>query len=115
MTGKKADDTFKGRVVIQRMIREVGGGTSYLALTKTNYSDSALLMKLKLRVLRTDHENEFTVREFVEYCAIENVHRQHTTPYNAQQNSGIEHQNGTVVATAMSMLKAKGLPGWYMW
>jgi hypothetical protein len=84
MTGKKADDTFKGRVVIQRMIREVGGGTSYLVLTKTNYSDSVLLMKLKFRVLRTDHGNEFTVRKFVEYCAIENVRRQHTTPYNPQ-------------------------------
>jgi hypothetical protein len=34
-------------------------------------------------------------------------------PYSPQQNSVIEHQNGTVVATAKSMLKAKGLPGWF--
>jgi hypothetical protein len=35
--------------VIQRVIREVDGGTSYPALTKTNYSDWALLMKVKLK------------------------------------------------------------------
>lgn len=35
--------------VIQRVIREVGGGSSYSTLTKTNYSDWALLMKVKLK------------------------------------------------------------------
>jgi hypothetical protein len=49
--GKRSgdDDTFKDGVVIQRVIREVGGGSSYPALTKTNYSDWALLMKVKLK------------------------------------------------------------------
>ena len=37
-----------GGAVVQRVIREVGGGTSYPALTKTNYSDWAALMKVKL-------------------------------------------------------------------
>jgi hypothetical protein len=36
--------------VIQRMIREVGGGSSYPTLTKLNYSDWALLMMVKLKV-----------------------------------------------------------------
>jgi hypothetical protein len=52
MAGGKStgdNDTFKYRVVIQRVIREVGGGSSYPALTKTNYSDWALLMKVKLK------------------------------------------------------------------
>jgi hypothetical protein len=31
------------------VIHEVGGGSSYPALTKTNYSDWALLMKVKLK------------------------------------------------------------------
>jgi hypothetical protein len=44
------DDTSKYGVVIQRMICEVGGGSSYPALTKTNYSDWALLMKVKLKM-----------------------------------------------------------------
>jgi hypothetical protein len=39
MKGKKADDTSKDRVVILRVIREVGRGTSYPVLTKTNYFD----------------------------------------------------------------------------
>jgi hypothetical protein len=36
-------------VMIQRVVHEVGGGTSYLVLTKTNYSDWACLMKVKLK------------------------------------------------------------------
>jgi hypothetical protein len=49
--GKRScdNDTFKDRVVIQRVIHEVGGGSSYPALTKTNYSDWALLIKVKLK------------------------------------------------------------------
>jgi hypothetical protein len=52
MTGGKRsgdDDTSKVGVVIQRVFREVGGGSSYPALIKTNYSDWALLMKVKLK------------------------------------------------------------------
>jgi hypothetical protein len=50
--GKRSgdDDTSKDRVVIQRVIHEVGDGSSYPALTKTNYSDWTLLMKVKLKV-----------------------------------------------------------------
>jgi hypothetical protein len=43
------DDTSKDGVVIQRVICEVDDGSSYPALTKTNYSDWALLMKVKLK------------------------------------------------------------------
>jgi hypothetical protein len=50
--GKRSgdDDTSKDGVVIQRVICEVGGGSSYPALTKTNYSDCALLIKVNLKV-----------------------------------------------------------------
>jgi hypothetical protein len=44
------NDTSKDGVVIQRVIREFGDESSYPALTKTNYSDWALLMKVKLKV-----------------------------------------------------------------
>jgi hypothetical protein len=49
--GKRSgdDDTSKDGVVIQRVIREVDGGSSYTALTKTNYSDWMLLIKVKLK------------------------------------------------------------------
>jgi hypothetical protein len=49
MMGKKVDDISKDGVVIQRVIHEVGDGTSYPAITKTNYSDWVLLMKVKLK------------------------------------------------------------------
>jgi hypothetical protein len=51
--------------------------------------------------------------EFTDYHAAEGVHHQHTAPYSRQQNNIIERQNGTVLATARSLLKAKGLPGWF--
>lgn len=47
---KKGDiSAGSGDVVIQRVVREVSGRSSYPTLTKTNYSDWALLMKIKLK------------------------------------------------------------------
>jgi transposase InsO family protein len=68
---------------------------------------------LKLKALHTDRGGEFTTMEFANYCAAEGMHRQHTMYYNSQQNGIIEHQNGMMVATTRSLLKAKGLPGWF--
>jgi hypothetical protein len=53
MAGGKSigdNDTSKDRVVIQRVIHEVGGRSSYPTLTKTNYSNWVLLMKVKLKM-----------------------------------------------------------------
>jgi hypothetical protein len=41
---------------------------------------------LKLKALRTNYGGKFTVTEFTDYCAAEDVHHQHTTPYSPQQN-----------------------------
>jgi hypothetical protein len=52
MAGGKSignNDTFIDGVVIQRVIREVDGESSYPTFTKTNYSDWALLMNVKLK------------------------------------------------------------------
>ena len=38
----------------------------------------------KLRVLRTDHDGEFTSVEFAAYCADQGVKRHHTAPYSPQ-------------------------------
>jgi hypothetical protein len=38
-----------GGGVVQRVIGEVGGASSYPTLTKSNYNDWALLMKVKLK------------------------------------------------------------------
>jgi transposase InsO family protein len=39
---------------------------------------------LKLKALHTDRGGKFTAAEFVDYCAANGVHRQHTTPYSPQ-------------------------------
>jgi hypothetical protein len=46
--GSGGDDPSGGGAV-QQVIREVGRGSSYPTLTKMNYSDWALLMKVKLK------------------------------------------------------------------
>jgi hypothetical protein len=43
--------------VIQRVVCEVTSGTSYPALTKTNYSEWARLMKVKLKARAIDVGN----------------------------------------------------------
>ena len=52
MAGEKdprKEDASASSGVIQRVVREVSGGISYPILTKTNYSDWALLMTVKLK------------------------------------------------------------------
>jgi hypothetical protein len=67
----------------------------------------------KLLGLRTDRGGEFTSKEFMEYCAVDGMHRQLTAPYSPQQNGGVERQNAMVVGTTSSLLKEKGLPAWF--
>lgn len=66
----------------------------------------------KLGALRTDRGGEFTSVDFMEYCTESGIRRQLTAPYSPQQNGVVERRNGTVMASARSLLKAKGLPGW---
>jgi hypothetical protein len=48
---KKGEEISDGEgAVVHRVFREVSGGISYPILIKTNYSDLALLMKVKLKV-----------------------------------------------------------------
>ena len=65
----------------------------------------------KLGALRTDQGGKFTSHEFAKYCAGEGIHRQQMEPYSRQKNGVVEQRNGTVIAVAKSMLKAKGLSG----
>jgi transposase InsO family protein len=65
---------------------------------------------LKLQVLRTDDDVEFTATEFAAYCADEGIHRHYSAPYSPQQNGVVERQDQTVVATARALLKQRGMP-----
>ncbi|GJV87584.1 zinc finger, CCHC-type containing protein [Tanacetum coccineum] len=53
-------------------------------------------MRLKLRMLRTDREGEFTSNEFTKEHGIA---RQLTAPYSPQQNGVVERRNRTVLST----------------
>jgi hypothetical protein len=68
---------------------------------------------MKLGTIRTDRGGEFNSIEFGQFCAAEGVGCQRTAPYSPQQNDVVERRNGTVVAVACSMLKAKKLAGWF--
>jgi transposase InsO family protein len=65
----------------------------------------------KLKVFRFDRGGEFTSTEFTNHCVQHGVRRQLMTPYTPQQNGIVEQRNQTVVGTARSMMKAKGLLG----
>jgi hypothetical protein len=67
----------------------------------------------KLSVLRTDRGGEFTSKQFAEYCASEGIQQQLTAPYSPQQNGVIGRRNAMVIGAARSMIKQKGLPGWF--
>jgi hypothetical protein len=54
MAGGKADNdgtsgAMEGTTMVQRVVHEVGGGMMFLVLTKTNYLDWAMLMRVKLK------------------------------------------------------------------
>jgi len=68
----------------------------------------------KLKVLRTDNGGEFTSVQFGEYCAGEGIQRHYSAPYTPQQNGVVERRNQMVVNTARSILRARGMPG-YFW
>ena len=68
----------------------------------------------KLKVLRTDNGGEFTSVQFGEYCAGEGIQRHHSAPYTPQQNGIVERRNQMVVSTARSIMRARGMPG-YFW
>jgi hypothetical protein len=65
----------------------------------------------KLRVLRTEHDGEFTAAEFTSYCADQGVQRHYSAPYSPQQNGVVERHNQKVVGMARALLKQRGMPG----
>ncbi|WVZ83577.1 hypothetical protein U9M48_030709 [Paspalum notatum var. saurae] len=83
------------------------------AAIKKFQAEAKAEIEKKLGALRTDWGGEFTSVDFMEYCTKSGIRRQLTAPYSPQQNGVVERRNGTVVATARSLLKAKGLPGGY--
>ena len=64
----------------------------------------------KIRVLRMDNGGEYTSNEFLEYCSIEGIKKEHTVPYTPQKNGVAERKNRTMVEAAKAMFFYQGLP-----
>jgi hypothetical protein len=95
----------------------------WLVLLSTKDEADAAIRRIKaaaevqsgcvLCTLRTDRGGEFTSRSFDEFCADNGVQRHLTAPYTPQHNGVVERRNQTVVATARSMLKGRGVPSMF--
>jgi len=64
----------------------------------------------KIKSLRSDNGREYTLREFVDYCAEAGIRREFTVPYNPQQNGVAERKNRSIVGAAKAMLHDQRLP-----
>jgi hypothetical protein len=65
----------------------------------------------RLMVFCSDRGGEFNSEDFTKHCGEHGVRRQLMAPYNPKQNGIVHQRNHTVVGTARSMMKSKGLPG----
>ena len=60
--------------------------------------------------LRTDNGREFLANDFQDYIHYKRIRHELTTPYNHEQNSVVEQDNGSVVERARSMLYHHSTP-----
>eukprot|EP00253_Pinus_taeda_P026647 PITA_26647 len=64
----------------------------------------------KIKSLRLDNGGEYTLGEFVDYCAEAGIRREFTVPYDPQQNGVAERKNRSIIGAAKAMLHDQGLP-----
>ena len=72
------------------------------------------LSRHKIRTLRSDNDGEYTSDLFKDFCKEVGIKREHTVPYNPQQNRVAERKNRTIVELARAMLLDQKL-GSYLW
>jgi hypothetical protein len=68
----------------------------------------------RIKVLRSDNGGEYSLRQFVEFCAQHGIRREMTVPYNPQQNGVAKRKNQDITGAARSMLHDQSLP-LYLW
>ena len=64
----------------------------------------------QLKSLRTDNGEEYTSREFREYCSSHGIRHERTEPGTPQHNGVAERMNQTIVEKVRCMLKMAKLP-----
>ena len=62
----------------------------------------------KIKSLRSDNGGEYTLGDFVDYCAEAGIRREFIVPYNPQQNGVAERKNRSVIGAAKAMLHDQG-------
>ena len=58
----------------------------------------------KIQVSRTNNGGEYTSNEFLEYCSIEGIKKEHIVPHTPQRNGVAERKNRTMVGATKAML-----------
>ena len=58
----------------------------------------------KIKSLKSDNGEEYTLGEFVNYCAEAGIRREFTVPYNPQQNGVAQRKNRSIGGAAKAML-----------
>ncbi|KAK2453843.1 putative mitochondrial protein [Trifolium repens] len=64
--------------------------------------------------IKSDHGREFENERFSEYCAIEGIKHEFSSPITPQQNGVVERKNRTIQESARVMLHSKNLP-YHFW
>jgi hypothetical protein len=64
----------------------------------------------KIKILRSNNGEEYTSKEFVNFCKDVGIKRELTTPYNPQQNSVAERKNRTILEAMKTMIHDQDLP-----
>eukprot|EP00253_Pinus_taeda_P016039 PITA_16039 len=72
--------------------------------TFTKFCDFKVLVKKesgkKIKALRSDNGGEYLSQEFKDFCVVEGIKQELTTPRNPQQNGVAERKNNTIVGAA---------------
>jgi transposase InsO family protein len=68
------------------------------------------LSEIKINILKSNNGGEYTSKEFVNYCKYVGIKREHTTPYNPQQNGVAETKNRTIMEALKTMIHDQDLP-----
>eukprot|EP00253_Pinus_taeda_P003291 PITA_03291 len=89
-------------------------GTQKKDQTFTKFCEFKAMVKKesgkKIKALISDNGGEYVSQEFKDFCAVEGIKRELTTPHNPQQNGVAERKNKTIVGVAQAMLHDQGLP-----
>jgi len=76
---------------------------------KTWHSHIQNIYNHKIKFIRTDNGTEFSNNIFNEFCNSQGIIQKFTIPYNSEMNGRSERLNGTLIATAKSMLNGTKL------